>query len=59
MNRQEANREILRILSNWIEQYPDLRFTQILLATKAYEGSDFYIEPTGVLERMQKGDSND
>lgn len=30
MNRQQANRELLAILSSWIEAYPDLRFSQIL-----------------------------
>ena len=30
MNRQEANREILNLLSAAVEQYPDQRFHQIL-----------------------------
>ena len=30
MNRQEANRKILNLLSAAVEQYPDWRFHQIL-----------------------------
>lgn len=30
MTRQEANREIIKRLSKIVEDYPDLRFTQIL-----------------------------
>ena len=28
--RQDANRELVRLLSEWVEKYPDMRFGQIL-----------------------------
>lgn len=30
MTQQEANKEIIKILSDWVEKYPCLRFGQIL-----------------------------
>jgi hypothetical protein len=36
-NRQESNREILKILSDAVEKYPEMRFSQILLAYKVVE----------------------
>lgn len=35
--RQIANREIVKILSDMVERYPDLRFGQILAITEAIE----------------------
>ena len=35
MNRLEANREILKKLSEYIETHPDMRFGQVLINTKA------------------------
>ena len=35
--RQIANREIVEILSDMVESYPDLRFGQILAITEAIE----------------------
>lgn len=35
--RQEANREIINILSDMVERYPDLRFGQILAITECIE----------------------
>ena len=36
-NRQIANKEIIAILSNMVEQFPDLRFGQILAITELLE----------------------
>lgn len=36
-NRQNANREIVRILSAMVESHPDFRFNQILFAIKIHE----------------------
>ena len=41
--RQSANREIIDILSNMVEEYPDLRFGQILALTEAIK----YVPVTG------------
>lgn len=35
--RQSANREIIDILSDMVEEYPDLRFGQILAITEAIQ----------------------
>lgn len=35
--RQDANREIIEILSDIVERYPDLRFGQILAITEAIQ----------------------
>ena len=35
--RQIANREIVKMLSDMVEEYPDLRFGQILAITEAIE----------------------
>ena len=35
--RQEANREIIEILSDMVERHPDLRFGQILAITECIE----------------------
>ena len=35
--RQDANREIIEILSDMVERYPDLRFGQILAITEAIQ----------------------
>lgn len=35
--RQAANREIIEILSDMVERYPDLRFGQILAITETLE----------------------
>jgi len=63
MTRQEYNRGILSILSKMVEEYPDLRFGQILINTDALPGTidyygqfkvsdPFYEEPNKTLERM-------
>lgn len=41
--RQSANREIIDILSYMVEEYPDLRFGQILALTEAIK----YVPVTG------------
>ena len=35
--RQSANKEIIEILSDMVEEYPDLRFGQILAITEAIQ----------------------
>lgn len=35
--RQAANREIIEILSDMVERYPDLRFGQIMAITEAIQ----------------------
>jgi len=61
MTRQEANREIVRRLSNWVEIYPDLRFSQVLYGAGVVKdhpvgingwADDFYLESTELLKRM-------
>lgn len=66
MNRQEANREILKLLADMVEQYPDLRFGQILVNVDAVKlkpdtqfgvgyvmVDPFHEEPTETLSRMK------
>ena len=63
MTRQEYNRVIISILSKMVEEYPDLRFGQILVNSNALKGTTdaygnfvvldpFYEEPNKTLERM-------
>lgn len=60
-NRQESNREILKILSDAVEKYPEMRFSQILLAYKVVEmeanqmywEDEFYLESSILLERIE------
>jgi len=51
MTRQEANLDILYILKEYVEQYPDWRFEQIL-CNLGIE-SVFYKESTETLEEMK------
>jgi hypothetical protein len=55
MNRQEANRKILRILSDTIKQHPDWRFHQILFNLDiSLTGVDqYYEESKDTLERVK------
>jgi len=66
MTRQEANLEILDILSQLAMQYPDMRLNQLLIATHiaisnydfhnsitTYDVS-FYEEPQDTLARMKE-----
>lgn len=55
MNRLEANRQILRILSAFVEAYPRQRFNQLLQNTKVVVPNlvdQFYEESTETLSRM-------
>ena len=62
MERQEYNRSILSILEKAVEEYPNLRFGQILVnlgiinVVPTYYGSvcedPFYEEPERMIERM-------
>lgn len=66
MTRQEANLEILDILTQLVMQYPDMRLNQLLIATHiAISNYDFqnsittydigfYEEPQEVLARMKE-----
>ena len=62
MTRLEANRLIILILEQYIEEYPDIRFSQALLNLgvvvdwdgdkRAWE-DDFYLESEKLLERIK------
>lgn len=67
MGRQNANREIVKILSGMVEAYPDQRFVQLLSNLEIIEPEqdstgfhvigykDFYaMESTETLERIKK-----
>lgn len=63
MTRKEANMEIVRLIVNYINMYPDQRFGQILMNLDIiknqgpYETMEsakkFYEEPTDTLERVK------
>lgn len=57
MPRQEANREILKLLSRMVEKYDDWRFGQILVNMDlVMPGEDpFFPESTELLNRIIKG----
>jgi hypothetical protein len=64
MTRLEANREILALLNDHIEKYPDERFSQILQNIKVnicyrdyaiFLEDEFYLESEKLLERIKKG----
>lgn len=55
MNRLEANRQILKILSEFVEAYPQQRFNQLLQNTRVVVPNlidQFYEESTETLSRM-------
>jgi hypothetical protein len=64
MTRLEANREILKVLSQVVERYPDFRFNQLLVGIEListnydetlgtrYWNNEFYTESTDILERI-------
>lgn len=64
MTRQEANKEILKILEDYVNKYPDWRFGQILVNSKilgvSYLSSGtvcadpFYEESEITLNRVKK-----
>ena len=52
MNRQQANLEILRLLTEYAKLLPDVRFGQ-LVATVGIEWVSYYEEPQQTLERLR------
>lgn len=55
MNRLEANRELLKLVSTVVEIYPDWRFQQVLWNMSITDGTDkFYEEPVDTLKRVKK-----
>jgi hypothetical protein len=62
--RLESNRVILDILKNYIEEYPDMRFSQALfnlniIRTEVVDDDeisivdDYYLEPWDLLSKME------
>ena len=55
MNRLEANRELLKLVSTVVEIYPDWRFQQVLWNMSITDGTDkFYEEPVDRLKRVRE-----
>lgn len=55
MNRLEANRELLKLVSTVVEMYPDWRFQQVLWNMSIADGTDkFYEEPVDTLKRVRE-----
>ena len=54
-NRQYYNRQIINLLSAYIEKYPEIRFGQLLVDLECVADSQmtFHEEPKDMLERMQ------
>lgn len=54
--RQEANRQILEVLGQAVEQNPDLRFHQLLqnLGIETPHTDQFYEESTETLETLSR-----
>lgn len=50
MTRQEANRIIAKQIMHQVEEHPDIRFTQLLVALEL--NGDFYEESEDTLEKM-------
>ena len=54
MNRLEANRALLKLVSTVVEMYPDWRFQQVLWNMSIADGTDkFYEEPVDTLKRVR------
>ena len=54
MNRLEANRALLKLVSTVVEMYPDWRFQQLLMNVGVVDGVDrFYEEPEMTLSRIR------
>lgn len=47
-SRQESNKEILKKLEYYVEQYPDMRFCQLLYMLNVIDGSDKFYEESNV-----------
>ena len=55
MNRLEANRELLKLVSTVVEMYPDWRFQQVLWNMSITDGTDkFYEESVETLKRVKE-----
>ena len=55
MNRLEANRELLKLVSTVVEMYPDWRFQQVLWNMSIADGTDkFYEESVDTLKRVRE-----
>lgn len=52
-NRQEYNREIVKILGEMVEKYPDMRFGQILSNFANINNDPFYIESKFTLKSLR------
>ena len=51
--RQMTNKEILKKLEYYVEQYPDMRFCQLLYMLNVIDGSDkFYEESNTTLANL-------
>lgn len=52
-NRQEVNKEILKKLEYYVEQYPNMRFCQLLYMLNIMDGSNkFYEESNTTLVNL-------
>lgn len=52
-NRQEVNKEILKKLEYYVEQYPNMRFCQLLYMLNIIDGSNkFYEESNTTLVNL-------
>lgn len=59
MNRLESNKKILSILKEKVEEYPDLRFIQLLMNLDVIDHEDrFYEESNITLKRLEKNEKN-
>lgn len=60
MTRKEANMEIIRLLVNIINMYPDQRFGQLLVNYKVIEddGDTFFKESEESLRNLKESLSN-
>ena len=55
MNRLEANRALLKLVSTVVEMYPDWRFQQVLWNMSIADGTHkFYEEPVDTLKRVRE-----
>ena len=52
-NRQEYNREIVKVLGEMVEKYPDMRFGQILSNFANINDDPFYIESKFTLKSLK------
>lgn len=52
-NRQKNNLEVLDFISKIMVNYPELRFTQLLLRCDIDPNRDFYDEPEITLQKLK------